>query len=289
MKYYTYAYLREDKTPYYIGKGKGNRVYWRSKKDIKPPKNKSRIIFLKQNLTEQEAFKHEIYMIAVFGRKDLGTGILHNGTDGGEGVSGRIISKETKIKLSESNKGKKRSEETKRKLSEAKKGKTLTEEHKAKISKALRGEKNHNFDKPLSEKTKRKISEAHKANKTIPPSRKGSIISEEHKRKISESNKGKILSEETKRKMSEVKKNPSEETRRKISEAKKGKTHSEETKRKMSEVKKGTTNFLGKTHSEETKRKISEVKKGIKWWNDGCGNCKMMLECPGNGWRLGRK
>ena len=35
-------------------------------------KDKSRIIFLKQNLTEEEAFKHEIYMIAVFGRKDLG-------------------------------------------------------------------------------------------------------------------------------------------------------------------------------------------------------------------------
>ena len=36
-------------------------------------------------------------------------------------------------------------------------------------------------------------------------------------------------------------------------------------------------------------RKISEAKKGIKWWNDGCGNCKMVVECPGNCWRLGRK
>jgi hypothetical protein len=86
--YYTYAYLREDRTPYYIGKGKGDRIY-STKRTYKPPKDKSRIIFLKQNLTEEEAFKHEIYMIAVFGRIDLGTGILHNLTDGGEGVSNR--------------------------------------------------------------------------------------------------------------------------------------------------------------------------------------------------------
>jgi hypothetical protein len=86
--YYTYAYLREDRTPYYIGKGKGNRVY-KKNRITKPPKDKSRIIFLKQNLTEEEAFKHEMYMIAVFGRIDLGTGILRNLTDGGEGGSNR--------------------------------------------------------------------------------------------------------------------------------------------------------------------------------------------------------
>jgi len=51
-EYYTYAYLREDKTPYYIGKGNGNRAYRRRYKGIKPPKDKSRIIVLKQNLTE---------------------------------------------------------------------------------------------------------------------------------------------------------------------------------------------------------------------------------------------
>ena len=44
-----------------------------------------------------------------------------------------------------------------------------------------------------------------------------------------------------------------------------------------------------KNPSEETKRKMSEAKKGTKWWNDGCGNCKRMLECPGDGWKLGRK
>tara|TARA_R110000868_G_scaffold299502_1_gene559819 strand:+ start:379 stop:1116 length:738 start_codon:yes stop_codon:yes gene_type:complete len=102
-RFYTYAYLREDRTPYYIGKGSGNRAYKRTKKCIKPPKDKSRIIFLKQNLTEEEAFKHEKYMIDVFGRKDLGTGILYNKSDGGDGVSG--ISEETKIKMSDIKKG----------------------------------------------------------------------------------------------------------------------------------------------------------------------------------------
>ena len=104
MIYYTYAFLREDRTPYYIGKGKGNRAYRRSKTDIKPPKDKSRILILKQNLTEEEAFRHEVYMIAVFGRKDLGTGILHNRTDGGDGGSGAIRSDETRRKISEANK-----------------------------------------------------------------------------------------------------------------------------------------------------------------------------------------
>ena len=107
-EYYTYAYLREDRTPYYIGKGSGNRAYKRTKKCIKPSKDKSRIIFLKQNLTEEEAFKHEKYMIAVFGRIDLGTGILHNKTDGGDNPpswAGKTHSLETRKKLSIINKG----------------------------------------------------------------------------------------------------------------------------------------------------------------------------------------
>ena len=109
MDYYTYAYLREDRTPYYIGKGKGNRLYKRSKNDVKPPKDKSRVILLKQNLTEEESFKHEIYMIYLFGRKDLEIGILHNRTNGGDGSSGHLNPR----------KGKSLSEEHKRKLSDA--------------------------------------------------------------------------------------------------------------------------------------------------------------------------
>ena len=85
--FYTYAYLRKGaRTPYYIGKGCGKRAY-DSSHNVKVPYDKDRIIFLKQNLTEEEAFNHEKYMIAVLGRKDLGTGILRNMSDGGEGPS----------------------------------------------------------------------------------------------------------------------------------------------------------------------------------------------------------
>ena len=94
--YYTYAYLREDGTPYYIGKGHGNRCYESRGRQFPVPKNKSRILFLKTKLTEEEAFKHECYMISVYGRKDLGTGILRNLTDGGEGSSGAVRSEKTK-------------------------------------------------------------------------------------------------------------------------------------------------------------------------------------------------
>lgn len=81
-EFYTYAYLRDDKTPWYIGKGKGKRAY--KKHDYFSPPAPDKIIILKNNLTEEEAYKHEIYMIAIFGRKDLGTGILRNRTNGGD-------------------------------------------------------------------------------------------------------------------------------------------------------------------------------------------------------------
>ena len=105
MEYYTYAYLRKDKTPYYIGKGSGMRA-WVKADRVTPKPSHDRILVLKTGLTEEEAFKHEIYMIAVYGRKDLGTGILRNRTDGGDGWSGAKHSKETLKKLSKMRKGK---------------------------------------------------------------------------------------------------------------------------------------------------------------------------------------
>jgi hypothetical protein len=163
-RFYTYAYLREDKTPYYVGKGSGYRIISKNRKGIYVPKDKSRVIFLKQNLTEEEAFKHEIYMIAVFGRKDLGTGILHNRTNGGEGVSGpkteehrrkikeanKNPSQEIRKKIGDANRGRIQTKETRDKISKALTGKIISEETKKKLSLANIGEKNYFYGKNMS-------------------------------------------------------------------------------------------------------------------------------------------
>jgi hypothetical protein len=178
-RFYTYAYLREDRTPYYIGKGTGKRAYQKHNFFNTPPKN--RIIFLKQNLTEEEAFKHEVYMISVFGRKDIGTDILHNRTNGGEGSSGFIHKEESKIKMSKKRKGR------------------FSGKNNPMYGVSLKGENHHFYGKFHSEETKIKMSEKRKGKKPY-------IMTEESKRKMSGAKKNKPLSEEHKRKMIEVRK-----------------------------------------------------------------------------------
>jgi len=93
---------------------------------------------------------------------------------------------------------------------------------------------------------------------------------------IREHKKGMVVSEETRRKISEAQKGHlvSEETRRKISEAHKGHLVSDETKRKMSEALK-------------KKGFHPPSQKGTLWWNDGTRNIRSK-EHPGDGWVRGR-
>lgn len=177
--YYVYAYLRKDGTPYYIGKGKGERAFV---PHIRPnnanllPKDRSRIIFLEKNLSEIGALALERRMIRWYGRKNNGSGILRNLTDGGEGTSGVskagklnprfgvTLSAELRLKISESVKGFKHSEQTKEKLKQKLKQRFdgwTADEYKAWVDKSyknVRGRKR-------TEETRKRMSESRKGYK----------------------------------------------------------------------------------------------------------------------------
>ena len=84
MIFYTYIYLRQDGTPYYVGKGTRHRALYQKHRGglvAIPPRHR---ILLEPHLSEEDALSAEKFLISYYGRKDVGTGILINMTDGGE-------------------------------------------------------------------------------------------------------------------------------------------------------------------------------------------------------------
>ena len=102
MTFYTYLWLREDGSPWYVGKGtwnehrplSGQRAY----RKRCPPRER---VIIQEHESEIAAVEAEKFLISYYGRRDLNTGILRNRTDGGEGLVGALLSKETLAKRGE--------------------------------------------------------------------------------------------------------------------------------------------------------------------------------------------
>ena len=256
MKYYTYAYLREDGTPYYIGKGTGFRMYDDRGKSCYKPVDKNRIIVLKYFDMEFDAFKHEMYMINIFGRKDLGTGILHNRTDGGDGCN-RVVTEETKKRMSESQKGKKLTEETKRKISESGKGRKVNDESRKRYSEAAKKRWSNQNDSRREKLIERNKDDA-------------------NRKKVSNTQKIKW-------------KNKSDLEKKNIIKNLIDRSNSQEQRKKLSDANKKWWNQLNES-VDERKRKLIERNmsyKGMLFWNDGQTQIRS-VECPGTNWKRGR-
>ena len=184
--YYVYQYLREDLTPYYIGKGKNKRA-WGKHLNNKTPTNKDLIQIVAHNLSEHEAFLLEAKLIAHYGRKNNGTGILRNLTDGGEGVSGYKHREETKKLMTANNTGTTRnfSDDYRKYLSEKVTARNKTIENKERSSRVHKG-------KIVSEETRATISAGRKG---IPAHNKGIPMPQTAKEKQRLSKQGKPWSE----------------------------------------------------------------------------------------------
>lgn len=116
--FYTYAYLREDGRPYYVGKGKGTRAWDRHGalgKYWMPPAD-DRVLILKWGLEQQQAFDHEIYLIAVYGNFWAGGWLNKNFDEGGLGATGSRHSEEFKQRQRERGLGRRHTAEAKAKM-----------------------------------------------------------------------------------------------------------------------------------------------------------------------------
>lgn len=106
QSFFVYAYIRDRDdsvsylgTPYYIGKGKGDRHKVAHVQKVGPggngmrdltPENEDQIVTLASGLTEEEAFEAEKRLIAFYGKVCDETGCLLNFVDGGQGSSGFV-------------------------------------------------------------------------------------------------------------------------------------------------------------------------------------------------------
>lgn len=147
--FYTYAHYTPDGKLFYIGKGHGLRAYRYSGrnphyKNIVTKYGKPTVKIIAEWETEEDAFNHEIELIAKYRNEGIE---LCNKTIGGEGTSGYHLTETHKLKIKISklgksatwNIGKKHSEETKRKCGIVNLGRPASEKQRKIASVLFKG------------------------------------------------------------------------------------------------------------------------------------------------------
>jgi hypothetical protein len=221
-EFYTYLHCRPDGTPFYVGKGFGNRAYHIERN--RNPHHRHIVakygamnirVYIFECDSETQALTDEIHQIAQLRAEGHN---LANITNGGDGVSGLVHSEKTRRLLAKKAAmasraiwndpeyrermsrirseqyhptGLRHTENAKRRIGEASKcnqyalGYHHTEEAKERIGKASVGRKPY-LGRKHDDKTKQKMSEAHMGHET----------SAETRAKIGAAHRGKTITEE---------------------------------------------------------------------------------------------
>ena len=152
-KFYLYGlFIGDQPEPFYIGKGCGSRMMAHLEPKSRKRKSLKNHIINKAlsegvaivprkiyvGLDNETALLMERSYIAHYGRRDNGTGILANHTDGGEGFEGYVQTAEHIENRISKIRGIPRSEEAKAKMRKPRTS-PRTAEHAAKIAKAITG------------------------------------------------------------------------------------------------------------------------------------------------------
>lgn len=170
--FYLYRHIRHDKNePFYIGIGR-TRNYERAFRKTSRNKFWKNIVskttysveILYECETLEEINSKEVEFIKLYGRKDLGTGSLVNLTDGGDGTVGIKKTLEQRKAISERNTGYKHTAEAIEKIRFH--AKNISEETRRKMSESRKGKK-RNFSEEALESLRFHAREMHKKRKAL--------------------------------------------------------------------------------------------------------------------------